>query len=88
MHAETLKYARVAAFLNRSALCLLLLPAACLFWALHAYPPQDACWLCLSLATWLWPFAGVLYLVSAGLHAGKRSPRIEKHTGWRKAHGH
>lgn len=88
MQAETLKNARVAAFLNRSALWLLMLPAACLIWALHAYPPQDACWLCFSLATFAWPFAGVLFIVSAGFHTGPRIRRLEKDAGWRQAHGH
>lgn len=88
MQAETLKNARVAAFLNRSALCLLMLPAACLFWALHAYPPRDACLLCLILATYLWPFAGVLFLVSAGFHTGTAGRPREKGTRWREAHGH
>jgi hypothetical protein len=88
MQAETLKNARFAVFLNRSALCLLMLPAACLFWALHAYPPKDAWLLCLSLATWVWPFAGVLFIVSAGFHV--RTPRrhIGKDAGFREAHGH
>jgi len=88
MQAETLKNARVAAFLNRSALCLLLLPAACLVWALHAYPPQHACLLCLALASYAWPFAGVLYIVSAGFHVDTPSQRLEQDAGLREAHGH
>jgi hypothetical protein len=88
MQTETLKNARVAVFLNRSALCLLLLPVACLYWALHVYPTQDACWLCFVLATYAWPFAGVLYIVSAGFHPGKRKQRRENDAGWREAHGH
>jgi succinate dehydrogenase hydrophobic anchor subunit len=88
MHTETLKNAKVAVFLNRSALCLLMLPVACLFWALHAYPPRDACLLCFVLATYAWPFAGVLFLVSAGFHAGTGRQRLEEDTSWREAHGH
>jgi hypothetical protein len=88
MQAETLKNARVAAFLNRSALCLLLLPAACLMWALHAYPPQDAYWLCFAMATYAWPFAGVLFVISAGFHVPKSRRRIGKDAGFREAHGH
>lgn len=88
MHAETLKNARVAAFLNRSALCLLMLPAACLIWALQAYPPQDAYWLCFSLATYAWPFAGVLFIVSAGFHVRTPVQRLENDAGFREAHGH
>jgi hypothetical protein len=88
MQAETLKNARVAAFLKRSALCLLILPAACLFWALHAYPPREACLLCLIMATYLWPFAGVLLLVSAGFQVGTTGRRHERRAGWREAHGH
>ncbi|QBR01015.1 hypothetical protein E1956_27650 [Paraburkholderia pallida] len=88
MQAETLKNARVAAFLNRSALCLLLLPAACLVWALQAYSPQDACWLCFSLATFSWPFAGVLYLVSAGFHVDTPAQQLDQDAGFREAHGH
>lgn len=38
MQSETLKKARAATFLNRSALCLLMFPVACLIWALNAYP--------------------------------------------------
>lgn len=88
MHAETLKNARVAVFLNRSALCLLMLPAACLFWALHAYPPLDACLLCLYLGIYVWPFAGVLLIVSAGFQVGSTGRRLKKGTGFREAHGH
>ena len=88
MQAETLKNARVAVFLNRSALCLLMLPAACLIWALQAYPPRDAYWLCFSLATYAWPFAGVLFIVSAGFHNGAHRRRFEKDAGFREAHGH
>jgi hypothetical protein len=88
MHAETLKNAKVAVFLNRSALCLLILPAACLVWTLHAYPPQYAWLLCLSLAIYAWPLAGVLFLVSAGFHTGTTRHRPKKGAGWRAAHGH
>lgn len=88
MQAETLKKAKAAAFLNRSALCLLMLPVACLVWALQAYPPQDACWLSFSLAIYIWPFAGVLFVISAGFHVGARSQRRQKDAGLREAHGH
>lgn len=88
MHTETNKNAKAAVFLNRSAKGLLLLPIACLAWALHAYPPQDACWFCLALATYAWPFAGLLFIVSAGLHTGTPTRRIKKDARWRAAHGH
>ncbi|MDR3099227.1 MAG: hypothetical protein LBV73_19415 [Paraburkholderia sp.] len=88
MQTETLKNAKVAVVLNRSALCLLMLPVACLGWALNAYPPQDALWLCFSMATFVWPFAGVLFLISAGFHNSHSGTRIKKRTGWRQAHGH
>ena len=88
MQAETLKNARVAVFLNRSALCLLLLPAACIVWALQAYPPQAAWLLCFSLATFAWPLAGVLFIVSAGFHAGTGRQHFEEDAGFREAHGH
>ncbi|WP_028211277.1 hypothetical protein [Paraburkholderia mimosarum] len=88
MQTETLKKARAAAFLNWSALCLLMLPVACLLWALGTYPPQDACWLSFSVAIYIWPFAGVLFVVSAGLHVGTRARRLQKDAGLREAHGH
>lgn len=88
MQSETLKKARAATFLNRSALCLLMFPVACLIWALNAYPPQDACWLCFSLAIYTWPFAGVLFVISAGFHAGSRGRRLKKDIGFQEAHGH
>ncbi len=88
MHAETHKNARVAVFLNWTALCLLMLPAACFFLALHAYSPQDAFWFCFALATYSWPFAGVLFIVAAGFHTGTQRRRIRKDAGWRQAHGH
>jgi hypothetical protein len=88
MQAETLKNARAAVFLNRSALCLLMLPVGCLLWALHAYPPQDAYWLCFSLATYIWPFAGILFVISAGFRVHTPGPRLEKDAGLREAHGH
>lgn len=88
MQAETLKKARAATFLTRSALCLMLLPVACLVWALQAYPPQEAIWVCFSLAIYIWPFAGVLFVISAGFHVGTHSRRLEKDAGFREAHGH
>ncbi|CAM2170025.1 conserved hypothetical protein [Paraburkholderia sacchari] len=88
MQAETLKNARAAVFLHRSALCLLMLPAACLLWALQAYPPQDAYWLSFVFATFVWPFAGILFIVSAGLHDGTVRQRPKKRAGWHAAHGH
>jgi hypothetical protein len=93
MQAESRKNAKAAAFLTRSALCLLILPAACLVWALQVYPTQDACWLCFALAIYTWPFAGVLFVISAGLHSGG-GPRQRRQkgkgtgTGWRQAHSH
>jgi len=88
MRAETQKKARAATFLTRSALCLMLLPVACLVWALQAYPPQEAIWVCFSLAIYIWPFAGVLFVISAGFHVGARSQRRQKDAGLREAHGH
>jgi hypothetical protein len=88
MQAETLKKARVVeGFLKWSALGLLLLPVAFLLWALPAYSMQDACWICFSLAIYIWPFAGVLFVISAGFHYGAtHHPR--KSAGFREAHGH
>lgn len=88
MQAQTLKNARFAAFLNRSALFLFIAPIACLVWALQTYPPQDAYWLCFSLATYVWPCAGVLLIVSAGFHTGPSRRRFKKDSGFRQAHGH
>jgi hypothetical protein len=88
MQAETLKNARVAAFLNRSALCLLMLPAACLVWALNAYPPQYAFWLSFAFAIYIWPFAGILFVISAGFHVRKSARGLEQDAGFREAHGH
>jgi hypothetical protein len=72
MQAETLKNVRAAAFLRRSALGLLMLPAAGILWALNAYPPQDAWWLCFALATDIWPMACVLFVISAGFDVAPR----------------
>ncbi|MCG5073699.1 hypothetical protein [Paraburkholderia tagetis] len=91
MQAGTLKNAKVAAFLNRSALCLLILPVACLVWALQAYPPQYAYGLCFSLAALAWPLAGVLFLISAGFHVRTPKQQLENDAsdaGWQEAHGH
>ena len=88
MRAETQKKARAATFLTRSALCLMLLPVAFLVWALQAYPPQEAIWVCFSLAIYIWPFAGVLFIVSAGLRVRTPEPRLEPDAGFREAHGH
>ncbi|HTR08512.1 MAG TPA: hypothetical protein VMJ11_18040 [Paraburkholderia sp.] len=88
MQPETLKNAAAAVFLKRSALCLLMSPVACLFWALNAYPPQDVLWLCFALATYVWPFAGILFVVSAAFHVGTRGRRPEKGAGLQEAHGH
>ncbi|NLP63185.1 hypothetical protein [Paraburkholderia sacchari] len=88
MQAETRKNARVAAFLNRSALCLLMLPVACLAWALQTYPPHHAYLLTFSLGTWVWTFAGVLFVVSAAFHVDTPDQHIEHDTGFREAHGH
>jgi hypothetical protein len=88
MQTETHKKAKVAVFLNRSALGLLMLPVACLLWALHVYPPQDACWLGFALAMYVWPIAGVLFVISAGFHVRTRSKRLRQDVGLREAHGH
>jgi len=87
--AETLKKAaRVESFLKWSALCVLLLPVAFLLWAIPAYPIQDACWICFALAIYIWPLAGVLFVISAGFHYGTSLQRPKKSAGFREAHGH
>lgn len=88
MQSETQKKAVVGAFLNRSALFLLMLPVACFFWALHAYPPQEACWLGAAAAIYVWPVAGILFVVAAGFHVAPTSQRLGTATELRKAHGH
>ncbi len=88
MQSETLKSARVAAFLNRSALGLLMLPVACFFWALNVYPPQDACWMGFALAIYIWPLSGILFLVSAGFHVPSPKQQRESDAALREAHGH
>lgn len=89
MQAKTQKNEKVAVFLHRSALCLLILPAACLLWALRAYSPQNAFWFCFALAAYSWPFAGVLWVVSAAFHTGeKKKHEIGMIAKWRAAHGH
>jgi hypothetical protein len=88
MQSQELKNAKVAVFLNRSALCLLLLPVACLCWALNAYSIQNAFLLSFVLATYSWSFAGVLYVVSAAFHVRTRHHRPEPDAGLREAHGH
>ncbi|WP_322044942.1 hypothetical protein [Paraburkholderia sp. J67] len=88
MQTQTLKNAKAAVFLYRSAVCLLILPVACLVWALQTYPPLDACWLCLSLAIYGWPFAGVLFIIAVGLRGNTPDHHLEQDTGFREAHGH
>ena len=77
MQSETQKKAAVGAFLNRSALFLLMLPVACFFWALHAYPPHDAYWLGFAAVIYVWPIAGVLFVIAAGFHVSRSSQRQE-----------
>ncbi|MEM5433721.1 hypothetical protein [Paraburkholderia diazotrophica] len=86
MQSDTQKRAKVAVFLHRSALFLLMLPVACFFWALHAYPPQDACWLCVAAAIYVWPVAGILLVIAAGFHVCT-AQRLEKSGGLQEAHG-
>ena len=88
MQAETLKKAKAAAFLTRVALCLLLAPAAALVWALQAYPPQDAYWLCFSLVIYIWPIAGILFVISAAFHVRIPKQKTKREARWRAAHGH
>ncbi|WP_233836903.1 hypothetical protein [Paraburkholderia sp. ZP32-5] len=90
MQAETLKKARVVErFLKWTALCILLLPVAFFLWALVAYSISDACWICLSLAIYIWPVAGVLFVISAGFHHGATHERPQSGSaGFRAAHGH
>ncbi|MPW18011.1 hypothetical protein GCT13_13945 [Paraburkholderia sp. CNPSo 3157] len=87
MQSETCKRATVAVFLNRSALSLLMLPVACFFWALHAYPPLEACWLCVATAIYVWPLAGILFVIAAGFHVCTPSQRLERAGGLQEAHG-
>jgi hypothetical protein len=87
MQSETHKKATVAAFLNWSALSLLISPVACYFWALHAYPPHDACWLTVAAAFYVWPIAGILFVIAAGFHVCTTSQRLETAAELRKAHG-
>jgi hypothetical protein len=89
MQAETRKKAAVVErFLKWSALGLLLLPVAFFLWALPAYSMQDAVWICVSLAIYIWPFAGVLFVIAAGFHYGATHQRPKRHAGFRAAHGH
>lgn len=88
MQSETQKKAAVGAFLNRSALFLLMLPVAFFLWALHAYPPHEACWLGVASAIYVWPVAGILFVVAAGFHVGSTSRRLGTAGELRKAHGH
>lgn len=87
MQSDAHKRATAAVFLNRSALVVLMLPVACFFWALHAYPPLDACWLCVAAAIYVWPIAGILFVVAAGFHVCAPGQRHEKSRGLREAHG-
>jgi hypothetical protein len=82
MQTETHKKAVVGVFLNRSALSLLLLPVALFLWALHAYPPQYAFWLGFAAVIYIWPIAGVLFVIAAGFHvrpAGQRLGAADEH---------
>jgi hypothetical protein len=89
MQSETHKKAAVGAFLNRSALFLLMLPVACFLWALHAYPPHEACWLGFAAAIYGWPVAGILFVIAAGFHVGPTTrQRAEITAELRKALGH
>ncbi|SEK14018.1 hypothetical protein SAMN05192539_10812 [Paraburkholderia diazotrophica] len=87
MQSETHKSAKVAVFLNRSALSLLMLPVACFFWALHAYSPLEACWLGVAAAIYVWPIAGILLVIAAGFHVRTTSQRLERAGGLQDAHG-
>ena len=89
MQSETHKKAAVGAFLNRSALFLLMLPVACFLWALHAYPLHEACWLGFAAAIYGWPVAGILFVIAAGFHVGPATrQRAEITAELRKALGH
>ena len=88
MQSEKHKKAAVGAFLNRSALFLLMLPVAFFFWALHAYPAHEACWLGVATAIYVWPVAGVLFVIAAGFHVGPASQRMKTAAELRQAHGH
>ncbi|WP_233848915.1 hypothetical protein [Paraburkholderia sp. HD33-4] len=90
MQAETLKKARVVErFLKWTALVLLLLPVAFFLWAAPAYSMQDAVWICFSLAIYIWPVAGVLFVISAGFHYSATHQRPKSGSaGFRPAHGH
>lgn len=87
MHTETHKKATVAAFLNWTALSILMLPVACFLWALSAYPPEYACWLGFAAAIYMWPVAGILFVVAAAFHVRPAKQRLETGARLRKAHG-
>ncbi|MBN3753748.1 hypothetical protein PPMP20_18585 [Paraburkholderia phymatum] len=87
MQSETQKKAKVAAFLNWSALSALMSPVACFLWALHAYPPEYACWLAIAAAIYVWPVAGILFVVGAAFHV-RPSERRRTAAELREAHGH
>ena len=87
MQSETHKKATVAAFLNWTALSILMLPVACFLWALSAYPPEYACWLGFAAAIYTWPVAGILFVIGAAFHVRPASRRRENGAGLRKAHG-
>lgn len=87
MQSETHKKAVIETFLNRSALILLMLPVACFFWALHAYSPHEACWIGVATAIYVWPVAGILFVVAAGFHVGPTRQRMKTAAELRKAHG-
>jgi hypothetical protein len=69
MRSEAQKKAIVATFLDRSALLLLIAPAGSFFWALKTGSPHDALWQCFATAAYIWPVAGVLFIIAVGFHA-------------------
>lgn len=87
MRAETHKKAAAEAFLNRSALSLMLLPVAFFLWALHAYSLHEACWLGFAAVIYVWPVAGILFVVAAGFHVTPTRQRPQTAAEWREAHG-
>ena len=88
MQSETHKKATVAAFLNRCALFALISPVACFLWALHAYSPTEACWLGVATAIYVWPIAGILFVIAAGFYVRPTSQRLKSAAELRQVHGH
>jgi hypothetical protein len=86
MQTEAQKKAIAAAFLNRSALFLLIAPLGSFIWALKTGSPHDALWLCFATTAYVWPVAGVLFVIAIGFHAPSTRQRRDS-AGFLKVHG-